>query len=43
VTRHVVETTYGHDSFLLEDIEQTAIIAEFLARVYQPERARRHP
>jgi homoserine O-acetyltransferase len=32
VERHEIETTYGHDSFLLEDVEQTRYIREFLAR-----------
>jgi homoserine O-acetyltransferase len=35
VERHVIETTYGHDSFLLEEREQTPLISEFLARVYR--------
>lgn len=30
VERHEIETTYGHDSFLLEDVEQTAYIRRFL-------------
>jgi homoserine O-acetyltransferase/O-succinyltransferase len=31
--RHEIPTTYGHDSFLLEDIHQTAYISAFLRRV----------
>ena len=31
---HTIETTYGHDSFLLEEPRQTPLIAEFLERVY---------
>ncbi|HSF15015.1 MAG TPA: homoserine O-acetyltransferase [Vicinamibacteria bacterium] len=32
---HVIETSYGHDSFLLEEARQTPIIQDFLARVYE--------
>lgn len=31
---HIIETTYGHDSFLLEDAGQTPIISTFLDRAY---------
>ena len=34
VEYHNTEASYGHDSFLLEDVSQTPIIAEFLDRVY---------
>lgn len=34
VEYHNLDTTYGHDSFLLEDEQQTPIIAGFLDRVY---------
>jgi homoserine O-acetyltransferase len=37
VERHEIETTYGHDSFLLEDIEQERIIRDFLDRVRNEE------
>ncbi|HXV65188.1 MAG TPA: homoserine O-acetyltransferase [Vicinamibacteria bacterium] len=30
----VIETSYGHDSFLLEEARQTPIVRDFLARVY---------
>jgi homoserine O-acetyltransferase/O-succinyltransferase len=30
---HVIDTSYGHDSFLLEDLEQAGYIARFLADV----------
>jgi homoserine O-acetyltransferase len=36
VDRHEIETTYGHDSFLLEDVEQTRLIGDFLGGVYSP-------
>jgi homoserine O-acetyltransferase len=36
VERHEIDTDYGHDSFLLEDIHQTRIIADFLGRVHRP-------
>lgn len=36
VERHEIETTYGHDSFLLEDTKQTEIISRFLNRTYSP-------
>jgi homoserine O-acetyltransferase len=32
VERHEIESTYGHDSFLLEAVEQTPLIAAFLRR-----------
>lgn len=35
VERHEIETSYGHDSFLLEDVQQPPIIADFLERVYR--------
>lgn len=35
VQHHVVESTYGHDSFLLEDVHQSALIANFLSDVYE--------
>jgi homoserine O-acetyltransferase/O-succinyltransferase len=31
---HVLQTSYGHDSFLLEEARQTPLIADFLHRVY---------
>jgi homoserine O-acetyltransferase len=34
VEHHVVETNYGHDSFLLEDVRQSELISSFLADVY---------
>jgi homoserine O-acetyltransferase len=34
VETHVIQTTYGHDSFLLEDREQARIISRFLREVY---------
>lgn len=36
VERHEIDTTYGHDSFLLEDTVQPAIITDFLHRTYRP-------
>lgn len=33
VERHEIESTYGHDSFLLDDGEQARLMAAFLARV----------
>lgn len=33
VERHEIETTYGHDSFLLEDVEQERLISAFLDRI----------
>lgn len=35
VEHHVVETTYGHDSFLLEGVHQSRLISSFLADVYR--------
>jgi homoserine O-acetyltransferase/O-succinyltransferase len=35
VEHHTLETTYGHDSFLLEEARQTPIITEFLDRIYR--------
>ena len=35
VERHEIDASYGHDSFLLEDADQTPIIAAFLDRVSQ--------
>jgi homoserine O-acetyltransferase len=35
VEHHDIDTTYGHDSFLLEEGRQTPIIARFLDRLYQ--------
>lgn len=32
---HNLETTYGHDSFLLNEAEQIPIISEFVNRVYE--------
>ncbi|MBI3741545.1 MAG: homoserine O-acetyltransferase [Chloroflexi bacterium] len=34
VEYHNIETTYGHDSFLLNEAEQIPIIAEFVDRVF---------
>jgi homoserine O-acetyltransferase len=34
VEEHVIEATYGHDSFLLEDHAQTPLISSFLTRVH---------
>jgi homoserine O-acetyltransferase/O-succinyltransferase len=39
VEHHVVETTYGHDSFLLEDVQQTRLISTFLDDAYRRTRA----
>ncbi len=39
VEHHVVETTYGHDSFLLEDVHQSGLISSFLEDVYSHVRA----
>ncbi len=36
VEHHVIETNYGHDSFLLEDVHQTRLISSFLDRNYRP-------
>jgi homoserine O-acetyltransferase/O-succinyltransferase len=35
VEHHVVETNYGHDSFLLEGIHQTRLISSFLDQTYR--------
>ena len=35
VEYHNLPTTYGHDSFLLNEAEQVPIISDFLARTYQ--------
>lgn len=35
VEHHVIETNYGHDSFLLEDIHQTRLISSFLDQVHR--------
>jgi len=35
VEYHNIETTYGHDSFLLEEARQAPIIASFLERIYR--------
>jgi homoserine O-acetyltransferase len=37
VEHHNLATTYGHDSFLLEEARQTPIIRDFLDRVYRGE------
>lgn len=34
VEHHVIETNYGHDSFLLEDVRQTRLISAFLEATY---------
>jgi homoserine O-acetyltransferase len=34
VEHHVIETNYGHDSFLLEDVQQTRLISTFLEETY---------
>jgi homoserine O-acetyltransferase len=35
VEHHIIETTYGHDSFLLEDAGQTPVISTFLENAYE--------
>jgi homoserine O-acetyltransferase/O-succinyltransferase len=35
VESHTLQTSYGHDSFLLEEARQAPLIADFLARVYR--------
>jgi homoserine O-acetyltransferase len=40
VEHHTLETTYGHDSFLLEEARQTPLVREFLTRVYADVRGR---
>jgi homoserine O-acetyltransferase/O-succinyltransferase len=35
VEHHVVETNYGHDSFLLEGVHQTRLISPFLDQTYR--------
>ncbi len=37
VELHVIEATYGHDSFLLEEARQTPMIRDFIDRVYSEE------
>jgi homoserine O-acetyltransferase len=41
VEHYVVETSYGHDSFLLEDVQQPELISSFLDEVYEKVRAQR--
>lgn len=40
VAHHTLETTYGHDSFLLEEARQTPIVRAFLQQVYAEVRGR---
>ncbi|RIK45557.1 MAG: homoserine O-acetyltransferase [Chloroflexi bacterium] len=40
VEHHTLQTSYGHDSFLLEEARQTPLIVEFLERVYAEVQAR---
>jgi len=40
VENHVIDTSYGHDSFLLEGDTQTPLIARFLAKVVADRSAR---
>jgi homoserine O-acetyltransferase/O-succinyltransferase len=42
VEYHNIETTYGHDSFLLEEERQTPIVGRFLERVYGDGEGRNH-
>jgi homoserine O-acetyltransferase len=35
VQHHVIDTNYGHDSFLLEDVHQTRLISSFLDQTYR--------
>jgi homoserine O-acetyltransferase/O-succinyltransferase len=42
VEHYVIETSYGHDSFLLEDVQQPELISSFLDEVYEGPQAQ-HP